>query len=105
MDGLVYGNNSIVSLNRIGEGEEGALVCRTDKVDCCGTFPNRLGQFYYPNGVQVPIKNAGQGFYRNRGDQMIRLNRHQGVVSPKGKFHCEIPDANGEVQHLYITLV
>ena len=93
-----------MSLDRV-EGEEGALTCRTDKVDCCGAIPNRFGQFYYPNRVQVPVNNAGQGFYRNRGDQVVRLNRREGITSPTGKFHCEIPDASGENQNLYITLV
>ena len=103
--GQIYGNNSIVSVASIGEGEENALICRTDRIDCCGTVPNRYGQFYYPNGIQVPINNGGQGFYRNRGDQVIRLNRREGVASPTGKFRCEIPDASGENQNIYITLV
>jgi hypothetical protein len=92
-------------MDRIGEGDHGALICRTDRVDCCGTIPNRYGQFYYPRGGQVLIKSAGQGFYRNRGDQLIRLNRQEGVTSPAGRYRCEIPDASGEIQNLYITLV
>ena len=100
----VYGNNSIVSLLSIGEGENRALICRTDSTNCCGTLPNRFGQFYYPNGVQVPVNSAGQGFYRNRGDQLIRLNRREGATSPTGRYRCEIPDASGEMQKLYITL-
>lgn len=107
LDGQLYSNNSVVSLDRVGEGEQGALVCRTDKVDCCGTVPNRHGQFYYPNGLQVPIhnKSGGHGFYRNRGDQVIRLNRKEEHTPPTGKYRCEIPDASGEVKNLYITLV
>ena len=105
LDGQFYGNNSIVSLESIGEGEENALLCRTDRVDCCGTVPNRFGQFYYPNGVQVPVNNAGQGFYRNRGDQVVQLNRREGISSPTGRYRCEIPDVSGDIQSLYITLV
>ena len=105
LGGEIYANNSVISVNSVGEGEEGALICRTDKVDCCGTIPNRFGQFYYPNGVQVPVKNAAHVFYRNRGDQLIRLNRREGTASPTGRFCCEIPDASGEVQNLYVTLV
>ena len=51
----------------------------------------------------MPVNNAGQGFYRNRGDQLIRLNRRQGATSPTGRYRCEIPDASGEIQNLYIT--
>ena len=100
----VYGNNSVVSLTDVGEGEANALLCRTDNINCCGTPPNRFGEFYYPSGVQVPINSTGQGFYRNRGDQLIRLNRREGVTSPTGRYRCEIPDASGETQNLYITL-
>ena len=78
LGGEIYGNNSIVRLCSIGEGEDHALICRTDKIKCCGTSPDRFGEFYYPNGLQVPVLRAGQNFYRNRGDQLIRLNRRGG---------------------------
>ena len=96
-------NNSIVSLSRIGEGAD-ALLCKTDRVDCCGTPPNRFGEFYYPSGITVRIRASGEGFYRNRGDQEIRLNRREGVSSPTGRFSCYIPDASGLIQSIFITL-
>ena len=104
LGGVIYGNNSAVDILSIGEGEDGALICRTDNTNCCGTLPNRFGQFYYPSGVQVPVNSAGQGFYRNRGDQVIRLNRREGANSPTGMYRCEIPDASGEMQNLYINI-
>ena len=94
-----------MSLADVGEEEGNALTCRTDNVDCCGSIPNRFGQFYYPSGLQVPVNSAGQGFFRNRGDQLIRLNRREGTTSPSGEYRCEIPDARGETQNIYITLV
>ena len=103
LGGQTFTNNSIVSIANIGEGMD-ALLCRTNLINCCGTLPNRFGEFYYPNGVMVPVNNARQGFYRNRGDQEIRLNRRDGVSSPTGRFHCEIPDASGVMQNLFITL-
>ena len=99
----MYVNNSEVSISDIGEGEE-ALYCKTDKEVCCGTVPNRFGLFYYPSGVQVPISRAGQTFYRNRGEQLIRLNRRGDTLSPTGKYRCEIPDASDITQNVYITL-
>ena len=103
LKGNVYLNNSAIPLANIGEGTN-ALFCKTDKVDCCGTRPNRFGQFYYPNGVQVPIKIHRHGFYRNRGDQFIRLNRRGGITSPTGTFRCEIPNADDVIVKIYITL-
>ena len=52
--GMVLSNNSVAPLLDVGEDENG-LFCKTDREECCGTPPNRFGEFYYPNGVQVPI--------------------------------------------------
>lgn len=100
----VYLNNSEISVQLIGENDD-ALLCKTDLENCCGTPPNHFGEFYYPSGVQVPIKSRGQGFYRNRGKQEVRLHRRGGVITPTGRFRCQIPDASGDLQNIYIELV
>ena len=101
--GQPLANNSVIAFSDVGELAN-ALLCRTNLTNCCGTLPNRFGQFYYPNGTLVPIQKEGAGFYRNRGDQEIRLHRRSGVVSPTGKYHCEIPDYNMTSQNLFIHL-
>lgn len=93
----------MVNVFAIGEGEK-ALLCKTNKEDCCGTIPNRFGEFFYPNGVQVPVGSRQQGFYRNRGNQEVRLNRREGVDSPIGRYRCEVPDASGVTQKVFIHL-
>ena len=98
-----YGNNSELQLVSVGEGER-ALTCKTDKTDCCDTPPNRLGDFYYPNGVQVPINKLRHGFYRSRGDGEVYLNKRNGIMFPTGVFRCEIPDSSGTTQKIYIRL-
>ena len=103
LKGVILANNSVVDLDDIGEDED-ALLCKTDLVNCCGTHPDQFGEFYYPNGSQIPINNHKDGFYRNRGDQTVRLNRREGVKSPTGVFRCEIPDGRRVVQNMYITL-
>ena len=103
-NGQIYLNNSKISLQLIGENED-ALICKTDLVECCGTRPNRFGEFYYPNGVRVPIRIRSNGFYRNRGKQEIRLHRNVGFVTPTGRFRCEIPDVSGVIQTAYIDLI
>ena len=102
---MILANNSAVDLNDIGEGDR-ALLCKTNLQNCCGTQPNRFGEFFYPNGRQVPIRARGEGFYRNRGDQRIHLNRKEGVTSPTvtGRFRCAIPDANRVMKNVYITV-
>ena len=102
VNGRIYHNNSALKMLDFGERDD-ALLCKTTMEMCCRN-PNRIGHFYYPNGVQVPINARGQGFYRNRGDRMIRLNRRENINSPTGTFRCAIPDASGEMQNIYITL-
>ena len=104
LNGKVYSNNSVIPLSEVDENEN-ALLCKTDLVTCCGTPPNRFGEFYYPNGDIVSVKKDGHSFYRNRGPQEVRLNRREGVTSPTGKFHCAVPDASGIIQNLFIHLL
>ena len=67
-------------------------------------MPNTFGQFYYPNGDQVPVSGEKQDFYLTRGDQVIRLNRQDWTKSLKGEYRCEIPDDSGEMKNIYISL-
>lgn len=101
--GDVYSNNSELRLASIGE-DDNALICKTDKEDCCDVPPQRFGEFYYPNGVQVQINRFRHGFYRTRGYQEIYLNKRVGINSPAGVFRCEIPDSSGAIQKIFITL-
>ena len=100
----VYLNNSVISLEEIGE-EDDALICKTNSKDCCGTPPNRFGEFHYPNRDLVPIRTRAEDFYRNRGEGEIRLNRITGSTSTSGRFSCVIPDATGMTQVAYIYLL
>ena len=88
----------------IGEGDD-ALQCTTDRVACC-RLPNRAGNFFFPNGDQVPVVgNLGSsGYYRDRGDQLIRLNRQSenGVII--GQFRCEIPSGTSTNSMLFINI-
>ena len=105
LNGQPIANNSIVLLRNVGEGDAGALLCTTDRTACCGTAPNRFGQWYYPDRTVVPIDGAGQPYYRNRGDMLIRLNRrsNQGLsVMYSGVYCCEIPDQNNVNQTLCV---
>ena len=103
LKGTIYPNNSAVRLVDVGE-DRSALLCKTNREECCRVLPNRFGEFYYPNGIQVPIARLEQGFYRDRGERVIRLNRREGITSPTGNYRCEIPDADGVTRNIYITL-
>ena len=52
----------------------------------------------------MAIEGLSEGFYRNRAEQLIRLNRREGTSSPTGRYRCEIPSASGEMANIFITL-
>ena len=97
-------NNSYVDVNDIGVNET-ALLCRTNKSDCCGEVPNRAGHWHFPNGTRVGIQGMSQDeFYRDRGTQVVRLNHRQGTFTERGLFRCEVPDHNNKMQTIYINI-
>ena len=104
LNGVHYPDGSTVLRTDIGEGDD-ALQCTTDRVACCD-LPNRAGQFYFPNDDQVPtLGGVGtSGYYRDRDDQLIRLNRQSdnGVIT--GQFRCEIPSGTSTDSVLSINI-
>lgn len=92
--GKVYGNNSIVTLTKIGEGRN-ALLCITTKTDCCRGKNPPIREWYFPNESLVRIMMEGDSFYRNRDISIVRLNRRNNATSPTGIFQCEIPSSSG----------
>ena len=110
LNGIQYGNNSVVDPNDIGENEFG-LFCLTNHPDCCrgGALGSR-GNWFDSSGLNVaslPTSiEQGLEFYDNRGMGAVRLNRRLTGPSsfPGGMFRCEIPDANNTFRDLYIGI-
>ena len=92
LNGIGIANGSDVLMTDIGEAEN-ALFCITDLASCCNSESNRMGEWFFPNGSKVPIKAQSDGFYRDRGPRVVRLNRKNGTQSPTGLYCCEVPDA------------
>ena len=100
----IYGNNSIVTVDDIAENDS-ALLCYTNNRTCCKTYGQTgIGEWYFPNGKMVSFGsyNRGGDLYRNRGPSVVRLNRRNNAMMPTGVFRCEIPDASGTNQNIYI---
>ena len=114
LKGTVYSASSNVSITEVGEGED-ALLCKTNKDDCCARSEKRFGDFYYPSGVRVPVYSHGQSFYHNKGDKVVSLNRRadsEELLASSGdkplllgEYCCEAPDACGDMQRVCINLV
>ena len=102
--GTTYQNNSLVTLEDIGESLDAALLCMTDNTACCGRAQvpggGVLGNWYYPNGTGVVNMGEMWEFYRLRDRSVVYMNRRRGGMD--GIYRCEIPDTTGVNQAIYI---
>ena len=95
-------NNSIVTNTDIGTGSA-ALLCITTYTPCC-TSANPETQWFFPNGSQVP-NNPSLPYQRWRGfnpGRVILIRNSESTTT--GIFCCDIPDANGVTQSLYVGI-
>ena len=102
--GTTYRNNSLVTLEDIGEWEY-ALLCVSDQPVCCrrsytGEFGRTLGNWFFPNRTRLPSFQIQWNFYRDRGQMSVNMHRRRGGVN--GIYHCVIPDAMNVTQTVYI---
>ena len=105
LNGTTYQNNSVVTLENIGEDDD-ALLCRTDITDCCRPPSGdiTLGNWFFPNGTRVVSSGDQWDFHRTRGRSVVLLHRRRG--GEDGIYRCEIPvpqsDAAGANQTIFI---
>ena len=91
-----------MTTDNIGEGGL-ALLCLTDKLDCCNDSYPRFGEWYFPDGTVVGIGGAGD-IYRNRGPSVVRLNKRNNATLASGVYHCNIPDKHDMHQSIYVGI-
>ena len=99
---IAYNSDTVVNIRDIGTGGR-ALLCVTDRSSCC-SGAGRAGEWYYPDGRRVNIQGAREDFYRNRGVKIVRLNRARNIIAPTGRYRCEVPDASGIIQSIFINI-
>ena len=107
LKGTVYNHGDSVLMTKIGT-DENALLCKTNNESCCNKENNRAGKFFYPNNVEVRIKKESPEFYRDRGEQVVRLNRRMDLEEdtlPRGWYCCVVPDACDVQQRICINLI
>ena len=101
-DGQVYPNNSVITLTDIGNmSSRLALLCLTDNVQCCNSSDPFSGEWYLPSGRQIPTSDTP--FSSMRGYSVVSLY-HNAATSPTGVFRCEVSDASGTSQSIYVGL-
>ena len=100
LNGTTYQNNSLVTLEDIGE-DDTALLCITNLTTCCQhPYGSVFGSWLFPNGTQVPSKVTNKTSYRTRQRMMVLLHRRRDGV--EGIYHCLIPDSLNVKQTIYI---
>ena len=101
--GTTYQNNSLVTLEDIGEVDN-ALLCVTDQPACCLHYTRYwalvFGNWFFPNGSRIPSFGRQWNIYRNRGQMVVNMHRRRGGVT--GIYCCMIPDAMNVTQTIYI---
>ena len=103
LNGTTYQNNSLVTLEDIGEVN--ALFCIPNFTACCrapytGENGTSLGNWYFPNGTRVPGSGKHWNFYRTRDQMVVIMHRRRGGVA--GIYRCEIPVSTNVNQTIYI---
>ena len=102
--GQTYKNGSSIQLANIGEGNN-ALLFRTDYTQCCQS--QRSGECYRPDETEVGVRANRYELYRNRGSQLVRLNRQSQFTTEavSGIYCCEVPISASEVKRVCAKIV
>ena len=99
LNGTTYQNNSIVTLEDIGEKDD-ALFCITNGSNSRRNWLIYRGNWFFPNGTRVSSKDKEWDFYRTRNQSVVLLNRRGS--GEDGIYRCEIPDSMNVTQTIYI---
>ena len=97
-----YGRDVLPS-NSMPAVHDEELLCITDLEDCCDAPRTVRGDWYYPDGREVPNDTRGASFLVNRGANevrdgrqfygSVRLFRRWSMQQERGRFRCELPSA------------
>ena len=106
LNGMIYQNNSLVTLKDIGKNDN-ALLCMTNLSACCrAPHGSTSGNWYFPNTTRVPSdmdhinRSLTWDIYRTRGHMVVYMHRKRGGVD--GIYYCRIPDLVNVTQTIYI---
>ena len=88
-------NHSYVDLTQVGTvtSDPGNIVrCITDLGTCCGSGQGvHRGDWYFPDGVKVPLASPSIDIIVRRDAEQVALRRRNNATSPSGVYHCDIP--------------
>ena len=109
LKGQLYRNNSVVTVTDIGTSTGLGIYCLTPSLECCSDSetPNAASvtrEWYLPDGT--PVASDNSPFIKNQVSSAVSLHndRLSFNTAPDGVYHCEIPDASGASQNIYIGI-
>ena len=93
--GQTLDNNSYIDINEVGRpdfsGGEG-VQCITDLDTCCsGTQGGHRGNWFFPNGMQLPNPAMDIDTFQSREARRVELRSNNNANSPVGIYRCDIP--------------
>ena len=117
LNGLDLPSDSLVNFDDIpnvsftgGVVDDSVLNCRTDLEACCNAAQDNVaapvGEWYYPNGTALTFDTSpggGATFRRNSGLMIVRLWRRD-TPPERGRFRCELPNAQNVNQTVYVNI-
>ena len=86
-------------MDDIGQGSQ-RIICFTSEMDCCSSTD--LGRWVLPNDMVVPESSSGEDIFVARGSSIVGFTRLGDTDVESGLLRCEIPDAEGQTQRLYV---
>ena len=102
LNGVIYSNNSLITTHDIGNRFTGpALFCLTPNTQCCNA--NIHGEWYLPDGTPVSSSNTSLSICQVPSAVSLYLGAPI-YPWPSGVFLCEIPDASGSRQNIYVGI-
>ena len=83
--------------------DSAALLCTTTLPECCYSSSGGANGWFFPNGGEV--MRQGSQYYRTRAQSPGTLLLHRNSEgTTTGIFRCDIPDASGVTQSLYVGI-
>ena len=92
--GQTLANHAYVDISLVGNDDSGSdnVQCITDLATCCsGPQGQHRGDWYFPDGTQLPFNSPDVGIYEFRAAQRVDIRRDTNVNSPTGIYRCDIP--------------
>ena len=100
-------NHSYVNLTLVGDARDGSdsVHCHTDLSTCCNSRdgPDR-GDWYFPNGTQLPFPNIMFNIFEIRQTERVEL-RHRGRSGvTSGIYRCTVETNDDGWETVYAGL-